>query len=97
LGSTPDSKDSRIILVLDGLENFRDCVNDQGLDSEQSADWVPWYVFSSPFLLLLLFRSFPERFRVIILTRKRSKAMNHFKLRRCPLLYMGEDAFFGHP
>jgi len=27
---------------LDGLENFRDNENDQGIDSEQSADWVPW-------------------------------------------------------
>ncbi len=40
------------------------------------------------------FRSFPDRFRVIILTRKRSKAMNHFKLRKCPLLYMGDQIHF---
>jgi hypothetical protein len=33
----------RIIMILDGLENFRDNENDQGIDSEQSADWVPWY------------------------------------------------------
>jgi hypothetical protein len=32
----------RIIMILDGLENFRDNENDQGVDSEQSADWVPW-------------------------------------------------------
>ncbi len=32
----------RIIMILDGLENFRDNENDQGIDSEQSADWVPW-------------------------------------------------------
>lgn len=42
------------------------------------------------FYPLLFDRSFPDRFRVIILTRKRSKAMNHFKLRKCPLLYMGD-------
>jgi hypothetical protein len=39
-------------------------------------------------------RSFPDRFRVIVLTRKRSKAMNHFKLRKCPLLYMGDQIHF---
>ena len=33
----------RIIMILDGLENFRDNENDQGIESEQSADWVPWY------------------------------------------------------
>jgi hypothetical protein len=73
-------REGRIIMILDGLENFRDRENDQGIDSEQSADWVPW--------------SFPDRFRVIILTRKRSKAMNHFKLRKCPLLYMGDQIYF---
>lgn len=36
------SRDGRIIMILDGLENFRDSENDQGIDSEQSADWVPW-------------------------------------------------------
>jgi GTPase SAR1 family protein len=36
------NKDGRIIMILDGLENFRDRENDQGVDSEQSADWVPW-------------------------------------------------------
>lgn len=41
-----------------------------------------------------LCRTFPDRFRVIILTRKRSKAMNHFKLRKCPLLYMGDQIHF---
>jgi len=78
-GASRDSN-GRIIMILDGLENFRDNENDQGIDSEQSADWVPW--------------SFPDRFRVIILTRKRSKAMNHFKLRKCPLLYMGDQIHF---
>lgn len=73
-------KEGRIIMILDGLENFRDRENDQGIESEQSADWVPW--------------SFPDRFRVIVLTRKRSKAMNHFKLRKCPLLYMGDQVYF---
>lgn len=43
-----------------------------------------------------LYRSFPDRFRVIILTRKRSKAMNHFKLRKCPLLYMGDQNHFNY-
>jgi len=33
---------SRIIMILDGPENFRDSENDMGVDSEQSADWVPW-------------------------------------------------------
>jgi len=77
---TSGGREGRIIMILDGLENFRDRENDNGLDSEQSADWVPW--------------SFPDRFRVIILTRKRSKAMNHFKLRKCPLLYMGDQINF---
>lgn len=35
-------ENGRIIMILDGLENFRDNENDQGIDSEQSADWVPW-------------------------------------------------------
>ena len=37
-----NAKDGRIIMILDGLENFRDSENDKGLESEQSADWVPW-------------------------------------------------------
>ena len=36
------NNDGRIIMILDGLENFRDRENDTGADSEQSADWVPW-------------------------------------------------------
>jgi hypothetical protein len=39
------SRDGRIIMILDGLENFRDSDNDTGVDTEQSADWVPWYVY----------------------------------------------------
>ena len=38
-----ETGDGRIIMILDGLENFRDSENDQGADTEQSADWVPWY------------------------------------------------------
>ena len=45
-------------------------------------------------LTVKIYRSFPDRFRVIVLTRKRSKAMNHFKLRKCPLLYMGDYIHF---
>lgn len=37
------SRDGRIIMILDGLENFKDNENDKGVESEQSADWVPWY------------------------------------------------------
>jgi len=29
-------------MILDGLENFKDSENDKGVESEQSADWVPW-------------------------------------------------------
>jgi hypothetical protein len=41
-GSGGRDSQGRIIMILDGLENFRDNENDQGVDSEQSADWVPW-------------------------------------------------------
>ena len=43
-------------------------------DGQESADWIPW--------------SFPDHIKVIIMTRKTSKAMNHFKLRKYPILYM---------
>ncbi|CDW91345.1 histidine acid phosphatase family protein [Stylonychia lemnae] len=62
--------DSKIILILDGLENFHD-VDTQG---EESADWIPW--------------TFPNHIKVILMTRKNSKAMNHFKLRKYPIIYM---------
>lgn len=45
-------------------------------DGEESADWIPW--------------SFPDHIRVIIMTRKNSKAMNHFKLRKYPILFMDQ-------
>lgn len=41
-GGSGSSSGGRIIMVLDGLENFKDSENEQGVDSEQSADWVPW-------------------------------------------------------
>jgi hypothetical protein len=33
-------------------------------------------------------RTFPDHIRVILLTRKNSKAINHFKLRKYPVLYL---------
>lgn len=47
---------------------------DQEDGTEESADWLPF--------------TFPNHVQVIILTRKGSKAMNHFKSRHCPVLYM---------
>lgn len=47
---------------------------DQETGEEESADWLPW--------------TFPNHIQVIILCRKRAKALNHFKLRKCPVLYM---------
>lgn len=41
---------------------------------EESADWIPW--------------TFPNHIKVILMTRKNSKAMNHFKLRKYPIIYM---------
>ena len=62
-------KTSKIILVLDGPENFTDENN-----IEQSADWIPV--------------TFPERFKVIILARQKSKSMRHFIQRKYPMLIL---------
>ena len=62
-------KTSKIILVLDGPENFTD---ENGI--EQSADWIPV--------------TFPERFKVIILARQKSKSMRHFIQRKYPMLIL---------
>jgi len=51
-----------------------DHFSDPETGEEESADWLPW--------------TFPNHIQVIILCRKRAKALNHFKLRRCPLLYV---------
>jgi hypothetical protein len=41
---------------------------------EESADWIPW--------------TYPDSIRFYIVTRKNSKAMNHFKLRKYPIIYI---------
>lgn len=66
--------DARIIIILDGPENF----SDSETGKEESVDWVPW--------------TFPDEVRFIICTRKNSKAMNHFILRKYPILYLDKFA-----
>lgn len=35
-----------------------------------------------------MYRTFPNHIKMVMMTRKNSKAMNHFKLRKYPIIYM---------